>query len=80
MIVENKTNKIITWNQTFKKNILIVVLILATFFNPLGFAELFHWVEVKTGSFIVTDIIFYFISIFFFGLYYFLQKKWKNDK
>ena len=55
-------------------NIATIVLILATFFNPLGFDALFALVTKLTGSYLVTDIIFYSISAFFFGLYYLLKK------
>ena len=50
---------------------------LATFFLPLGFDALFALIMRWTGSFWVTDIIFYCISLSFFGLYFYLSKKWK---
>ena len=65
-----------TFRETFKRNILTTILIMATFFNPLGFAELFAMVESWTGSFLVTDGIFYAVSISLFILYYTLSKKW----
>lgn len=52
-----------------------VCLLLGTFFNPLGFDALFALVMKWTGSFIVTDIIFYCTSILFFLLYYYLSKR-----
>lgn len=52
-----------------------VSLILATFFNPLGFDAAFALVTKWTDSYIVTDAIFYGISACFFGLYFLLKKK-----
>jgi len=52
------------------EKIRIVFLVLATFFNPLGFDALFALTMQWTGSYLVTDIIFYCISIFFFLCYY----------
>ena len=65
-----------TFRNTFKKNLLTIILMLATFFNPLGFSELFALVQSWTNSFLLTDVIFYCISICLFILYYFLSKKW----
>jgi uncharacterized membrane protein len=47
---------------------------IATFFNPLGFDALFALVMKLTGSYWITDIIFYFLSASFFGLYILLRK------
>jgi hypothetical protein len=47
-------------------------LILATFFNPLGFDALFALIMRWTGSYWITDVIFYTLSLSFFGLYYLL--------
>jgi hypothetical protein len=58
-----------------KKNIQTAVLILATFFNPLGFDALFALVMKWTGSYWITDGIFYCLSAFFFGLYFWLSGK-----
>lgn len=63
-----------TWRVTLHKNLATVCLILATFFNPLGFDALFALVMKWTGSFWVTDIIFYCLSASFFGLYFLLRK------
>jgi len=46
------------------------ILILATFFNPLGFDALFALIMKWTGSYWITDAIFYCLSAFFFGLYF----------
>jgi hypothetical protein len=51
-----------------------ISLILATFFNPLGFDAAFALVTTWTNSYLVTDIIFYSISACFFGLYFLLKR------
>jgi hypothetical protein len=56
-----------------KKNLQTAILILATFFNPLGFDALFALVMKWTGSYWITDGIFYCLSAFFFGLYFWLS-------
>lgn len=58
-----------------KKNIQTILLVLATFFNPLGFDALFAIVMKWTGSYWITDGIFYCLSALFFGLYYWVSKK-----
>lgn len=55
-----------------------LILILATFLNPLGFDALFAAVMKWTGSFWKTDLIFYFISVSFFGLWFYLHRKLKD--
>ena len=65
-----------TFRETFKRNILTVILMAATFFLPLGFDALFALIMQWTGSFWTTDIIFYGISLSLFGLYFYLSKKW----
>ena len=57
-----------------KKRAATVSLILATFFNPLGFDAAFALVTKWTDSYVLTDIIFYGISACFFGLYFLLKK------
>jgi len=52
-----------------------ISLILATFFNPLGFDAAFALATKWTGSYFVTDAIFYGISVCFFGLYFLLKKR-----
>ena len=44
-------------------------LILGTFFNPPGFDAAFAFVTKLTGSYIVTDLIFYGVALLFFVLY-----------
>jgi hypothetical protein len=56
------------------------ILILATFFNPLGFDALFALIMKWTGSYWITDAIFYCLSAFFFGLYFlFFREKHKTS-
>jgi len=56
------------------------ILILATFFNPLGFDALFALIMKWTGSYWITDAIFYCLSAFFFGLYFlFFREKPKKS-
>lgn len=52
-----------------------VMLMIATFFNPLGFDALFALVMKLTGSYWITDIVFYSVSLLFFGLYYYFSQK-----
>lgn len=66
-----------TWKITLHKNTATICLIIATFFNPLGFDAAFALVMKWTGSFWVTDLIFYCLSAFFFGLYFFFRNKVK---
>ena len=56
-----------------------IALILATFFNPLGFDALFKIVMDWTGSYWITDMLFYCASLLFFGLYFYLRKREKKD-
>jgi ABC-type multidrug transport system permease subunit len=48
---------------------------LAMFFNPLGFDALFKMVMDWTGSYWITDVIFYGIALLFLGLYFLVNKK-----
>jgi hypothetical protein len=50
-------------------------LILGTFFNPLGFDAAFAFVTKLTGSYIITDLIFYGVALLFFGLYFLLSRR-----
>jgi hypothetical protein len=61
--------------RKYKDVLAKVCLILGTFFNPLGFDAAFAVVTKLTGSYIVTDIIFYSVALFFFGLYFLLSRK-----
>ena len=56
------------------KNLKTFCLVLATFFNPVGFDILFKSVMSVTKSYWITDFIFYFISIAFFIIYFRLSK------
>lgn len=56
------------------KRLKTIALILATFFNPLGFDALFAVVTKWTGSYLITDILFYMASATFFMLYFLLAK------
>ena len=56
------------------KRLKTIALILATFFNPLGFDALFAIITKWTGSYLITDILFYMASALFFGLYFLLAK------
>jgi hypothetical protein len=50
-------------------------LMIAMFFNPLGFDALFKMTMDWTGSYWITDAIFYGVSALFFILYYLLKKR-----
>ena len=58
-----------------KENIAKIFLVLGTFFNPLGFDAAFAFTTKLTGSYFVTDIIFYGVALSFFGLYFLLSRK-----
>ena len=57
-----------------------IVLMIATFFNPLGFDALFALVMKWTGSYWLTDAIFYCLSASFFGVYFLLRKSEGNSE
>lgn len=61
--------------ETWKKRISTTCLMLAMFFNPLGFDALFKMVMDWTGSYWITDVIFYGIALLFLGLYFLVNKK-----
>lgn len=50
-----------------------ISLFLASFFLPFGYDALFALIMKWTGSYWITDIIFYFISAVFFGLYFYFS-------
>ena len=58
-----------------RQNLAIVALMLATFFNPLGFDVLFKMILDLTGSYWLTTGCFYLASASFFGLYFWLSGK-----
>lgn len=49
-------------------------LMLSTFFLPMGYDAAFKLLMDWTGSYWITDLTFYLISLFFFGLYLFFNK------
>ena len=62
------------------KRLKTLALILATFFNPLGFDALFALVTKWTGSYLITDILFYLASASFFGVYFLMLRIEKKNK
>ena len=69
---------VVTWRETLKQKRNSIILMAATFFNPLGFDALFKWVMNLTGSYWITDAIFYLTSAVLFTLYFYLSKKDKQ--
>ena len=63
-----------TWRSTFKQRRNTVILMAATFFNPLGFDALFKAVMDLTGSYWITDSLFYLASALLFTLYFYLRR------
>jgi len=57
-----------------------ISLMLAMFFLPLGYDLLFKTLLNITGSFWLTDIIFYCISGLFWLFYFLLSKTLKSDR
>lgn len=55
-------------------------LMLAMFFNPFGFDALFKLLMDYTGSYWITDAIFYGVSGLFLGLYIYLSKYVKHEE
>jgi hypothetical protein len=64
------------YNRLLRVNPATLSLMIAMFFNPLGFDALFKMVMDWTGSYWITDVIFYGASAFFFILYYLLKKRY----
>jgi len=60
-----------------QKRLASVSLVLATFFNPFGFDILFAIILKWTKSYWVTILVFYSLSAFFFGLYFFFSYREK---
>ena len=58
-----------------RETIAQLCLVIGTFFNPFGFDFLFAFTTKFTGSYLLTDVIFYGVAISFFGLYYFFSRK-----
>jgi hypothetical protein len=61
-------------NLINREKIATLCLVLCMFFNPLGFDALFKMVMELTGSYWITDLIFYLTSALFLGLYFLLHK------
>lgn len=61
--------------QINKNKYAAISLLLGTFFLPFGFDALFALIMRLTGSYWITDLIFYFISAVFFGLYFYFSGK-----
>jgi hypothetical protein len=60
-----------------QKRLASVSLVLATFFNPFGFDILFALILKWTKSYWATVLVFYALSAFFFGLYFFFSYREK---
>jgi hypothetical protein len=61
--------------QKYRETLAKTCLVLGTFFNPLGFDAAFAFTTKLTGSYFITDLIFYGVALFFFGLYFILSRK-----
>jgi hypothetical protein len=62
-------------NERRRKNLAIPILMLATFFNPLGFDILFKMTLDWTKDYWLTTGIFYLVSASLFGVYFWLLDK-----
>jgi len=62
-----------TWRKTLAGNLATFCLMMAMFFNPLGFDVLFKTVMDLTNSYWITDFIFYGAALLFLGLYILLK-------
>jgi hypothetical protein len=60
-------------NEKQKNKFAALSLLLASFFLPFGYDALFALIMEWTGSYWTTDIIFYFMSAAFFGLYFYFS-------
>jgi hypothetical protein len=58
-----------------RETIAQLCLVIGTFFNPFGFDFLFAFTTKLTGSYWITDGIFYGVALLFFGVYYILSRK-----
>lgn len=61
--------------RILKENVATYCLMLAMFFNPMGFDILFKTILDYTSSYWITTGIFYCISALFFGLFFLLRSK-----
>jgi arginine exporter protein ArgO len=57
-----------------RKNIGILCLMIATFLNPFGYAELFALVMKFTGDYWTTTYIFYALAVVFFSVAFYLLR------
>jgi hypothetical protein len=64
-----------TWRKQFLSNLATFCLMAAMFFNPLGFDVLFKLIMTLTGSYWITDLLFYLAAGLFLGLYFLLRSK-----
>jgi hypothetical protein len=58
-----------------KERLSAAFLMLGTFFLPFGYDVLFVGIMKLTGSYLTTDLIFYFISFSFFTAHFILNKE-----
>jgi hypothetical protein len=72
------TVRVKTWRAIFLKRLSTICLMFSAFFNPFGFDALFKMTMELTGSYWITDAIFYGIAAVFFGLYIYFNKKSKR--
>jgi len=63
-----------TWRSKFLNNVSTACLMIAVFLNPLGFDALFKAVMDMTGSYWLTDLIFYGGALLFLGFYLLFKK------
>jgi hypothetical protein len=63
-----------------KERLSMISLFLFSFFLPFGYDVLFAMIMKWTGSYWITDVIFYLISGLFFISYIFLRQSGKNEK
>ena len=61
-------------NKKHREALAKTCLVLATFFNPLGFDAAFAFTTKLTGSYVITDLIFYGVALLFFGCYFLLSR------
>jgi hypothetical protein len=72
---------VIVKRQKLRENLAKTCLVLGTFFNPLGFDAAFAFTTKLTGSYFITDLIFYGVALCFFGCYFLLsRKKTKSER
>ena len=62
-------------SNKYRQNLAKMCLVIGTFFNPLGFDAAFSFVMKLTGSYWITDGIFYGLALSFFGFYYILSRR-----